>query len=80
MLQRFVFEHEFEDMLLDMNRCYYQASLCQNGGTCIPGVDGAFTCQCPASWGGAYCSQYIPVSGMPDCSINSGMLQTNFIL
>lgn len=62
-----------------MNRCYYQSSLCQNGGTCVPGADGAFTCRCPASYGGVYCSQYIQISGLLPYSNNAVFVQVDLI-
>lgn len=65
--------HGFRIFVSDMNRCYYQSSLCQNGGTCVPGSDGAFTCRCPASYNGVYCSQYIQISGLFDC-LNSAVI------
>ncbi len=38
--------------------------VCQNGGACVPGVDGAFSCQCPASYGGIYCEQFVQGSSL----------------
>jgi hypothetical protein len=59
------FYHDYF-LLLDMNRCYYQPSLCYNGGTCIPGVNGDFSCQCTSSYGGVYCEQFIQGSSIYD--------------
>jgi hypothetical protein len=53
-------------LLLDTNRCYYQPIICQNGGTCVPGVDGAFSCRCPVSYSGIYCEQFIQSSSLID--------------
>jgi len=55
--------------LLVMNRCYYQPTVCQNGGTCVPGSNGAFSCQCSSSYGGTYCEQFIQVSSIDDYNI-----------
>jgi hypothetical protein len=52
-----------------MNRCYYQPTVCQNGGTCVPGSNGAFSCQCSSSYGGTYCEQFIQVSSIDDYNI-----------
>jgi len=53
-------------LLLDINRCYYQPTICQNGGTCVPGSDGAFSCRCPVSYGGIYCEQFIQAPSLID--------------
>lgn len=44
-------------ILLDMNRCYSQPGLCQNGGTCVPGLNGAVSCRCSSLYMGVYCEQ-----------------------
>jgi hypothetical protein len=51
-------------LLLDMNRCYYQSSICLNGGTCVPGSNGAYSCRCPSSYGGASCEQFLQTSSI----------------
>ena len=51
---------------LDMNQCFTQ-SLCQNGGTCLPGPGNTFTCQCSYPYSGTYCEQTIlPSSITPE--------------
>ncbi|CAF1083006.1 unnamed protein product [Adineta steineri] len=45
-----------------MNRCSYQSALCRNGATCIPGLDGAFSCRCPISYTGVYCETFSQTS------------------
>jgi hypothetical protein len=49
-----------------MNRCYYQPTLCQNGGTCVPGINGDYSCRCTPSYGGVSCDQFIQTSSIDD--------------
>ncbi len=49
-----------------MNRCYSQPAICLNQGTCVPGSNGAYSCQCPPSYTGTYCEQLRQVSSIND--------------
>ncbi|XP_015114081.1 protein eyes shut [Diachasma alloeum] len=49
---------------LRYNDCESKFAKCQNGGTCIDGIN-AFTCSCPAPYAGAACEEVIPWSTSP---------------
>jgi len=54
--------------LLEINQCYSQPTVCLNQGTCVPGSNGAFSCQCLSSYNGTYCQQLRKVSSINDYS------------
>lgn len=56
------FDYSRELSFVDTNRCLYQSQVCRNGGTCIPGSNGAFQCQCPPTYTGIYCENFGSVS------------------
>ena len=50
MCQSMLYEHLL--LISDINEC--SSSPCQNGGSCVDGVN-KYTCKCAAGYGGTHC-------------------------
>ncbi|XP_060063504.1 neurogenic locus notch homolog protein 1-like [Ylistrum balloti] len=59
-----------------MPRCIYAhtclSNPCQNGGTCVDGLD-SYVCQCLPGWSGINCEQDIQPPVMTDCPTNMNL-------
>ncbi|GIY72356.1 neurogenic locus notch homolog protein 2 [Caerostris extrusa] len=61
---------------VNINDC--PGNLCQNGATCIDGVN-SYTCQCPPSYTGTYCSKDVDECALRPSVCKNGATCTNTV-